>query len=102
MENLRVRRAGFAYRRTYDAFLKRFKSLCPKTWPKYNGKSKDGVQLLVNHLGFKADEYRMGKTKLFIRFPRTLFDTEDAFQKRKHELASLIQGLLATFDMSLN
>lgn len=26
MENLRVRRAGFAYRRTYEAFLERYKS----------------------------------------------------------------------------
>lgn len=92
MENLRVRRAGFAYRRAYDAFLRRYKSLCPKTWPHYNGSAKDGVQVLVKHLGYGEDEYRMGKTKLFIRFPRTLFDTEDLFQKRKHELAAIIQA----------
>lgn len=92
MENLRVRRAGFAYRRSYEAFLARYKSLCPKTWPNYRGSAREGVQQLVNHLAFKHEEYRMGKTKLFIRFPRTLFATEDAFQKRKHELAALIQA----------
>ena len=92
IENLRVRRAGFAYRRNYDVFLNRYKSLCPKTWPHFEGGAKQGVQVLVNHLNFQADDYRMGKTKLFIRFPRTLFETEDAFQRKKHDLAAIIQA----------
>lgn len=61
MENLRVRRAGFAYRRPYEQFLQRYKSLCPQTWPNYHGSAKEGVQILVCHLGFEQDEYRMGK-----------------------------------------
>lgn len=92
MENLRVRRAGFAYRRPYEVFLKRYKSLCPDTWPSFRGSARDGVQTLVSHLQYKEDDYRMGKTKLFIRFPRVLFATEDAFQMRKHELATMIQA----------
>ncbi|KAI0223261.1 Unconventional myosin-Ic-A [Lamellibrachia satsuma] len=35
----------------------------------------------------------MGRTKIFIRFPRVLFTTEDALQQRKHKLASNIQAL---------
>lgn len=31
-------------------------------------------------------------TKLFIQFPKTLFDTEDAFQMKKHEIAAIIQS----------
>lgn len=31
-------------------------------------------------------------TKLFIRFPKTLFNTEDAFQMKKHEIAAIIQS----------
>jgi myosin-1 len=92
MENLRVRRAGFAYRRTYDTFLQRYKCLSKDTWPNWHGHPKDGVQTLVNSLGYSSDEYRMGKTKIFIRFPKTLFATEDAFQHKKHYLASLIQA----------
>lgn len=61
MENLRVRRAGFAYRRRYEEFLKRYKSLCPKTWPHNQGSAKDGVQALVTSLGYQHDDYRMGK-----------------------------------------
>lgn len=61
MENLRVRRAGFAYRRFYDKFLERYKSLSKETWPNYHGDPKEGVELLVKTLGYTSDEYQMGK-----------------------------------------
>uniref|UniRef100_T1J6G9 Myosin motor domain-containing protein n=1 Tax=Strigamia maritima TaxID=126957 RepID=T1J6G9_STRMM len=93
MENVRVRRAGFAYRRRYEVFLKRYKSLCPATWPNFRGTAKQGVAALVSYLNYERDEFRMGRTKIFIRFPRTLFQTEDAFQRRKHDLATIIQAL---------
>uniref|UniRef100_A0A8C1QYH5 Myosin IHb n=1 Tax=Cyprinus carpio TaxID=7962 RepID=A0A8C1QYH5_CYPCA len=86
MEHLRVRRAGFAYRRRYEIFLKRYKALCPDTWPHWKGTPAEGVQRLIKHLGYKPDEYKMGRTKIFIRHPRTLFATEDAFEICKHEL----------------
>jgi len=28
----------------------------------------------------------IGRTKIFIRFPETLFETEDKFQKKKNDL----------------
>uniref|UniRef100_A0A4W6BWE8 Myosin Ic, paralog b n=1 Tax=Lates calcarifer TaxID=8187 RepID=A0A4W6BWE8_LATCA len=86
MENLRVRRAGFAYRRRYEVFLQRYKSLCPDTWPNWQGKLADGVATLVKHLGYKPEEYKLGRSKIFIRFPKTLFATEDALETRKHSL----------------
>ncbi|CAA9999891.1 unnamed protein product [Nesidiocoris tenuis] len=92
MENLRVRRAGFAYRRQFEQFLQRYKSLCPKTWPSYKGPAKDGVRVLIQHLGYQPDEFRIGETKIFIRHPQTLFEIEDAFQARKHELVTKIQA----------
>ncbi|XP_029024032.1 unconventional myosin-Ih isoform X2 [Betta splendens] len=92
MEHLRVRRAGFAYRRKYEIFLQRYKALCPDTWPKWKGSAAEGVQLLIKHLGYRSDEYKMGRTKIFIRHPRTLFATEDAFQVCKHKLATRIQA----------
>ena len=61
MENLRVRRAGFAYRRPHKHFLQRYKSLCPETWPHYMGSDRDGVQVLVNHLQYAEDDYKLGK-----------------------------------------
>nr|XP_021201952.2 unconventional myosin IC isoform X2 [Bombyx mori] len=92
MENLRVRRAGFAYRRTYEAFLERYKCLSAETWPNYRGAARDGVQRLVEALQYEKEEYRMGNTKIFVRFPKTLFATEDAFQIKKNDIATIIQS----------
>ncbi|CAK1580610.1 unnamed protein product [Parnassius mnemosyne] len=92
MENLRVRRAGFAYRRTYEAFLERYKCLSAETWPNYRGPAREGVQRLVAALNYEREEYRMGNTKIFIRFPKTLFETEDAFQIKKNDIATIIQS----------
>ncbi|MCI4392385.1 hypothetical protein PGIGA_G00145290 [Pangasianodon gigas] len=61
MEHLRVRRAGFAYRRRYEEFLKRYKPLCPDTWPHWRGVPAEGVERLVQHLGYQPDEYKMGR-----------------------------------------
>ncbi|TRY57362.1 hypothetical protein DNTS_024948 [Danionella cerebrum] len=91
LENLRVRRAGFAYRRNYEAFLERYKSLCPDTWPNWHGELADGVATLVKHLNFKPEEYKLGRSKIFIRFPRTLFMTEDALQAQKQSIAVTLQ-----------
>ncbi|XP_020780772.2 unconventional myosin-Ih [Boleophthalmus pectinirostris] len=92
MEHLRVRRAGFAYRRKYEFFLQRYKPLCPETWPNWKGTAAEGVLCLIKYLGYTPDEYKMGRTKIFIRYARTLFATEDAFQLCKHKLATRIQA----------
>ncbi|XP_006894960.1 PREDICTED: unconventional myosin-Ih [Elephantulus edwardii] len=93
MEHLRVRRAGFAYRRKYEHFLQRYKSLCPDTWPHWPGPPAEGVERLIKYIGYKPEEYKLGKTKIFIRFPRTLFATEDAFEFSKHQLVARIQAM---------
>ncbi|XP_027720908.1 unconventional myosin-Ih [Vombatus ursinus] len=92
MEHLRVRRAGFAYRRRYEHFLQRYKSLCPDTWPHWHGSPLEGVEKLIKYIGYKPEEYKLGRTKIFIRFPRTLFATEDAFEFSKHQLVAKIQS----------
>ncbi|XP_040006603.1 unconventional myosin-Ic isoform X2 [Xiphias gladius] len=91
VENLRVRRAGFAYRRCFEAFLQRYKPLCPETWPNWHGRLVDGVSTLVNHLGYKPEEYKLGRSKIFLRFPKTLFTTEDALEAKKPEIALTLQ-----------
>lgn len=44
MENVRVRRAGYAFRMEYKNFLERYKMLSGVTWPNYRGSPKDGVK----------------------------------------------------------
>jgi len=92
MENLRVRRAGFAFRRPYEMFLQRYKSLSPQTWPHWHGEPREGARLIVEALEIPEDDYKLGKTKIFIRLPRTVFGVEDALTERKEELATLIQS----------
>lgn len=46
-ENIRVRRAGFAYRRLFDKFLYRYAILSSKTWPKYHGDPREGIKVFI-------------------------------------------------------
>ncbi|KAK2588539.1 hypothetical protein KPH14_006318 [Odynerus spinipes] len=78
VENILVRRAGFAYRQQYGRFLKRYKMISQYTWPNFRGGSdKDGVRTLMEEKGF-SDDVKYGHTKIFIRSPRTLFALEKA------------------------
>uniref|UniRef100_A0A3Q1BLJ0 Myosin ID n=1 Tax=Amphiprion ocellaris TaxID=80972 RepID=A0A3Q1BLJ0_AMPOC len=77
LENVRVRRAGFANRQTYPRFLQRYKMISEFTWPNHDMPSdKDAVKKLLKGCGFDHD-VAYGKTKVFIRTPRTLFSLEE-------------------------
>lgn len=73
LENVRVRRAGYAYRQVYTQFLYRYKMLCAKTWPSWRGGSaREGVNELFTSLAIDKKEYAFGITKIFIRNPQTV------------------------------
>ncbi|XP_053823425.1 unconventional myosin-Ia isoform X1 [Vidua chalybeata] len=91
MENVRVRRAGYAFRQLYGPFLQRYKMLNPRTWPRWDGGDREGTEVLLAGLAFPAEELAFGHTKIFIRSPRTLFDLERRRQERVAQLATLIQ-----------
>lgn len=93
MENLRVRRAGFAFRKEYDTFLERYKCLCPSTWPVFNGNAKEGVIEICNHLNYAPNvDYSLGRSKIFIRLSKTFFQLEDLIYVKKKYLASKIKA----------
>ncbi|NWY48130.1 MYO1A protein, partial [Sylvia atricapilla] len=91
MENVRVRRAGYAFRQPYGPFLQRYKMLNRRTWPRWDGADREGTEVLLAGLAFPEEELAFGHTKVFIRSPRTLFDLERQRQERVAELATLIQ-----------
>uniref|UniRef100_A0A669Q6L5 Unconventional myosin-Ia n=1 Tax=Phasianus colchicus TaxID=9054 RepID=A0A669Q6L5_PHACC len=93
MENVRVRRAGYAFRQLYQPFLKRYKMLSRRTWPHWTGSDREGTEVLLAELKFPSEELAYGHTKIFIRSPRTLFDLEKRRQQRVAELATLIQAM---------
>uniref|UniRef100_A0A672KQH5 Unconventional myosin-Id n=1 Tax=Sinocyclocheilus grahami TaxID=75366 RepID=A0A672KQH5_SINGR len=77
LENVRVRRAGFANRQIYPRFLQRYKMISEFTWPNHDLPSdKEAVKRLLQSCGFEHD-VAYGKTKVFIRTPRTIFSLEE-------------------------
>nr|XP_023024555.1 myosin-IA isoform X1 [Leptinotarsa decemlineata] len=90
VENVRVRRAGFAHRQRYDRFLKRYKMISHFTWPNYRGSDRDGCRAIMDENNF-TDDVKYGKTKIFIRTPQTLFALEHARNKLIPAIVTLIQ-----------
>ncbi|XP_040287384.1 unconventional myosin-Ig-like [Bufo bufo] len=76
LENVRVRRAGFAYRQPYERFLQRYKMTCEYTWPNHLMDSDmEATRALIDQHDFR-DDVAYGYTKVFIRTPQTLFSLE--------------------------
>ncbi|EFR05346.1 myosin-1 [Nannizzia gypsea CBS 118893] len=94
-ENVRIRRAGFAYRQTFDKFVERFYLLSPKTsyagdytW---TGDAESGCRQILKDTSIPAEEYQMGVTKAFIKTPETLFALEHMRDRYWHNMAIRIQ-----------
>ena len=47
LENIKVRRAGYAFRQDYESALMRYKMLSQKTWPIWKKRPKDGVKIIL-------------------------------------------------------
>lgn len=75
-ENIRVRRAGFAYRNTFEKMVERFYLLSHNTsyageytW---TGDSKSACKQILKDTGIPKDQWQMGVTKAFIKNPETV------------------------------
>jgi myosin I len=94
-ENVRIRRAGFAYRQTFEKFVERFYLLSPKTsyagdyiW---TGDYLSGTKQILKDTSIPVEEYQMGRTKAFIKTPETLFALEAMRDRYWHNMAIRIQ-----------
>ncbi|SCU78439.1 LAME_0A04500g1_1 [Lachancea meyersii CBS 8951] len=94
-ENVRIRRAGFAYRQTFDKFVERFYLLSPQcsyagdyTW---QGNTLDAVKLILRDASIPTSEYQLGVSKVFIKTPESLFALENMRDKYWHNMAARIQ-----------
>uniref|UniRef100_A0A4W3JWB2 Myosin IF n=1 Tax=Callorhinchus milii TaxID=7868 RepID=A0A4W3JWB2_CALMI len=90
-ENIRVRRAGFAYRRAFNKFIQRYAILTPETWPHWRGDERQGVQHLLRSVNMDADQYQMGKSKIFVKNPESLFLLEEMRERKFDAFARIIQ-----------
>ncbi|EGX49579.1 class II myosin, variant 2 [Orbilia oligospora] len=94
-ENVRIRRAGFAYRQTFERFVDRFYLLSSKTsyagdyiW---TGDPRSGSEQILKDTRIPKEEWQMGTTKAFIKTPETLFALETMRDRYWHNMAIRIQ-----------
>ncbi|XP_012865393.1 PREDICTED: unconventional myosin-Ie [Dipodomys ordii] len=90
-ENIRVRRAGYAYRRIFQKFLQRYAILTKATWPTWRGDEKQGVLHLLHSVNMDSDQFQLGKSKVFIKAPESLFLLEEMRERKYDGYARVIQ-----------
>lgn len=72
LENVRVRRAGYAYRQLYDKFYFRYRVCSSKTWPHWSGNNRDATSAILADCAVEETGYRLGHNKVFIRKPEVV------------------------------
>ncbi|RLN91221.1 hypothetical protein BBJ28_00017874 [Nothophytophthora sp. Chile5] len=94
LENVKVRRAGYAYRGDYGRFVDRFRLLSKETYPEFRGTDKKGTQAIlraaVKALPQLETEVQLGKTMVFIQTPETFFELE---KLRERKLGSFVKRI---------
>ncbi|XP_055341926.1 unconventional myosin-Ia-like isoform X2 [Paramacrobiotus metropolitanus] len=91
VDQVQVRRAGYAYRDTFENFMRHYKMLTSLTWPLYPGDAKDGVRLILLTLAMNKMEYIIGRTKVYIKFYETINRLDDLRRAALQDVAVLIQ-----------
>ena len=71
VENVRVRRAGFAYRREFAKFIQRY-GIVAKETKFWNGPVDKGIKIIMQSVNMDSDQWQMGKTKVFIKAPESV------------------------------
>ncbi|KAI1436841.1 P-loop containing nucleoside triphosphate hydrolase protein [Xylaria sp. CBS 124048] len=96
-ENVRIRRAGFAYRQSFEKFVERFFLLSPATsyageytW---QGTEEAAVKHILKDTSIPKEEWQLGVTKAFIKSPETLFALETMRDRYWHNMAIRIQRM---------
>lgn len=94
-ENIRIRRAGFAYRAPFESFVQRFYLLSPKTGYAgdyiWQGDMREAVIEIMTSSSIPASEFQLGVSKVFIKTPETLFALEHLRDMYWHNMAAKIQ-----------
>lgn len=66
-ENIKVKRAGFAYRRPYQKFLHRYAILTKETWPAWYGEPTEGINVIMRSVNMDPAQYQIGRSKIFVK-----------------------------------
>ncbi|KNC47565.1 myosin ID heavy chain [Thecamonas trahens ATCC 50062] len=100
LENVRIRRAGYAYRQTFDRFFYRYRVICSQTFPSFSGNHQDGASAILASQGLRqGTDFEFGRTKIFIRAPEAVFALEEQRDRRLDTYANTIQRFFLRFAM---
>eukprot|EP01132_Coremiostelium_polycephalum_P001010 gene1010-1280_t len=101
LDNIKVRRAGFAYRTLFQKFLERYYLLSDKTCYAANmiwkGDALSGCRAILQSQNVDPSQYQIGKSKIFIRYPEMLFQLEETRERYWHDMASRIKNAYRTY-----
>ncbi|XP_057292691.1 unconventional myosin-X-like isoform X2 [Hydractinia symbiolongicarpus] len=67
LETVKIRKAGFPVRRTYEDFMQRYKALFYKAKQKMLVDAKDNCVVILTQFDPRRDLHRSGKTKIFLK-----------------------------------
>jgi len=71
--------------------------VCKSTWPNWKGDDKSATQEILSKLNIDSEEYRLGKTKVFIRNPTTVFLLEEKREEAMPRVVALMQAAYRGF-----
>jgi len=93
VENVRVRRAGYAHRSAFGRFIKRYALLSGDVWSKtFRGDERAQAKHICEAVGLvEKKDFAMGKTKIFIQEATTLFQLEDLVDRKVNEAVVVAQ-----------
>ncbi|XP_063601194.1 unconventional myosin-Ie-like [Penaeus indicus] len=90
-ENIKVKRAGFAYRRPYQKFLHRYAILTKETWPAWHGEPTEGIHVIMRSVNMDPAQYQIGRSKIFVKDPESLYMLEESRERKFDHYARVIQ-----------
>lgn len=90
-ENIKVKRAGFAYRRPYQKFLHRYAILTKETWPAWYGEPTEGINVIMRSVNMDPAQYQIGRSKIFVKDPESLYMLEESRERKFDHYARVIQ-----------
>lgn len=84
LENVKVRRAGYAFRMSYDRFASKYKCVLPDAQVRqYNPDARAVTQMILSANVKGQQQYEFGKSKVFIKEAKAILSMEE---KRKNFL----------------
>ncbi|KAJ3085276.1 hypothetical protein HK102_000156, partial [Quaeritorhiza haematococci] len=89
LENLKVRRAGYSFRMKFESFVGKYKSALKDPFQKVKDQDLSEVSTrILKDVG--SNDYQCGKTKIFIKSPKTVLLLEDTRKKFLDQASALI------------